>query len=61
MFQVQRAGLRKVSLALGPLGVSLREVHHLLEFLVLLGKGLHPLYQLVLVLGSPSYALKNAQ
>ena len=43
---------------LGPLGVSHQEVHRLLEFLVLLGEGLHPLYQLVPVLGSPSYTLK---
>ena len=58
MFQVPRVGLNEVSLPPGPLGVPLRGVHRLLEFLVLLGEGLHPLYQLVPVLGSPSYPLK---
>ena len=42
----------------GPLSVFLQEVYRLFEFLVLLGKGLHPLYQLVPVLGSLSYPLK---
>ena len=58
MFQVPRVGLSEVSLAPGPLGISLRDVHRLLEFLVLLGEGLHPLYQLVPVLDSLSYSLK---
>ena len=43
---------------LGPLDVSLQEVHRLPEFLILLGEGLHPLYQLVPLLGSPSYPLQ---
>ena len=42
----------------GPLDVSLHEVHCLLEFFVLLREGLHPLYQLVPLLGSPSYPLQ---
>ena len=58
MFQISRIGLSKVSLVPGSLGVSLQEVHRLLEFLVLFGEGLHPLYQLVPVLGSLSYPLK---
>ena len=58
MFQVPRVGLSEVSLAPGPLRVFLQEVHRLLEFLVLLGEGLHPLHQLVPVLGSPGYPLK---
>ena len=33
-------------------------VHRLLEFFVLLGEGLHPLYQLAALLGSPSYLLQ---
>ena len=57
VFQVPRIGFSKVSLALGPLDVSLHKVHHLLEFIVLLDEGLHPLYQLVPLLGSPSYPL----
>ena len=47
-----------VSLALGLLDVSLREVHHRLEFFILLSEGLHPLYQLVPLLGSPCYSLQ---
>jgi len=58
VFQVPHVGLSEVSLAPGPLGVSLREVHHLLEFWVLLSEGLHPLYQLAPVLSSLSYPLK---
>ena len=41
----------------GPLDVSLQDVHRLFEFFVLLGEGLHPLYQLTALLGSPSYLL----
>ena len=55
IFQVPRVGLCKVSLALGLLDTSLRKVHRRLEFFVLLGEGLHPLYQLVPLLDSPSY------
>ena len=58
VFQVPRVGLCKVSLALGPLDVSLHEVHCLLEFFILLGKGHHPLYQLAVLLGNPSYLLQ---
>ena len=46
-----------VSLVLGPLDVLLHKVHRLLEFFILLGVGLHPLYQLAPLLGSPSYPL----
>ena len=52
IFQVPRVGLYKVSLASGPLDVSLQEVHRLPEFLILLGEGLHPLYQPVPLLDS---------
>ena len=41
-----------------PLDVSLREVHRLPEFLILLGEGLHPFYQLVPLLGGLSYPLQ---
>ena len=58
VFQVLCVGLYKVSLTLGLLDVSLHEVHRRLEFFVLLGEGLHPLYQLVPLLGSPSYPLQ---
>ena len=58
VFQVPHVGLCKVSLVLGILDVSLHEVHRRLEFFVLLGEGLHPLYQLVPLLGSPSYPLQ---
>ena len=44
VFQVPRVGLRKVSFTLGPLDVSLHKVHHLFEFFILLGEGLHPVY-----------------
>ena len=44
---------------LGSLDVSLREVHRLFEFFVLLGEGLHPLVQLVPLFGSSSYPLKT--
>ena len=44
VFQVLHVGFSEVSLMSGPLGVSLREVYRLLEFLVLLGERLHPLY-----------------
>ena len=43
---------------LGSLDVSLREVHRLFEFFVLLNKGLHPLYQLATLLSNPSYLLQ---
>ena len=58
VLQVPRIGLCKVSLVLGLLDVSLHEVHHHLEFFILLGEGLHPLYQLVSLLGSLSYSLQ---
>ena len=58
MFQISRVGLSKVLLALGSLDVSLREVHRRLEFFVLLSEGLHPLYPMVPLLGSPSYSLQ---
>ena len=58
MLQVQCVVFSEVPLTLGPLGVFLQEVHRLLEFSVLFGEGLHPLYQLVPVLGSLSYTLK---
>ena len=58
MLQVQRVGLSEDPLALGPLGVFLQEVHRLLKFPILFDEGFHPLYQLVTVLGSPSYPLK---
>ena len=44
ILQIPRVGLCKVSLASGPLDVSLQEVHRLPEFLVLLDEGFHPLY-----------------
>ena len=43
---------------LGPLDVSLREVHRLPMFLVLCSEGLHPFYQLVPLLGGLSYPLQ---
>ena len=58
VFQVPRVGLSKVLLALGPLDVSLHQVHHLFEFFILFGEGFHLLYQLVPLLGSPSYPLQ---
>ena len=58
IFQVLCIGLCKVSLASGSLDVSLREVHRLFEFFVLLGEGLHPLYQLAVLLSNPSYLLQ---
>ena len=58
MLQVQRIGFSEVPLAPGPLGVFLQKFHRLLEFPVLFGEGFHPLYQLVMVLGSLSYTLK---
>ena len=61
VFQVLRVGLSKVSLMLGPLDVSLHKVRRLLEFFILLGEGLHPLYQLTPLLGSPSYPLQKCQ
>jgi len=48
----------KVSLALGPLDVSLHQFHRLFEFFILLGEGFHPLDQLVPLLDSPSYPLQ---
>ena len=39
VFQVPCIGLCKVSFASGPLDISLREVHRLFEFFVLLGDG----------------------
>ena len=58
MFQISRVGLRKVSLVLGSLDVSLHQVHRLSEFFVLFGEGFHPLYQLVPLLDNPSYPLQ---
>ena len=58
MFQISRVGLRKVSLVLGSLDVSLHQVHRLSKFSVLFGEGFHPLYQLMPLLGSPSYPLQ---
>ena len=43
---------------LGSLDVSLHKVHRLLEFFILLDEGIHPLYQLVMLLSSPSYPLQ---
>ena len=42
---------------LGPLDVLLYKFHRLFEFIILLDEGLHPLYQLAPLLGSPSYPL----
>ena len=61
IFQVSHVGLYKVSLALSPLDVSPHKVHRLLEFIILLGEGLHPLYQLAPLLGSLSYPLQKCQ
>ena len=58
VFQVPRVGLCKVAFTSGSLDVSLREVHRLFEFFILLGKGLHPLYQLATLLSNPSYLLQ---
>ena len=43
----------------GPLDVSLHQLHCLFEFIILFGEGLHPLDQLVPLLGSPSYPLQT--
>ena len=42
----------------GPSGCFLHKVHRLLEFFIFLGEWLHPLDQLVALLGSPSYPLQ---
>ena len=58
VFQISHIGLSKVSLVPGSLDVSLYQVHRLSEFFILFGEGFHPLYQLVSLLGSPSYPLQ---
>ena len=55
VLQVSHVGLGKVSLMLGPLDVFLHKVHRLLEFFILLGEGLHLLYQQAPLLDSASY------
>ena len=59
VFQVPCVGLRKVSFALGPLDILLREVPGLFEFSILRSKGLHSLYQLAALLGNSRYLLQN--
>ena len=46
---------------LGPLDVLLHKFHRLFEFFILLGEGLHPLYQLAPLLDSLSYPLQKRQ
>ena len=58
VFQVPRVGLSKVSLTLGPLDIFLHQRHSLLQLLILLGEGLHPLDQMPPLFGSSCYALQ---